>query len=306
MSIHNHGVYDIDRDEIYDPQYRQVSNINSQRNRRRRRRSRRRRKQNNGCLYFIIAGILICALSIGIRSCLSRDSDPKNPAQSVSSATSGITEPEQSTSAPARTEPVTLDTLPEETTAAEELATEPYREPWYLILVNRDHPLPEDYSVELTTLSNGKQVDSRMYPALQKMFDDMRDADVYPIVRSAYRTSEDQQSIMNNRIQQYRDEGYSKEDARIKAEEWVALPGTSEHETGLAVDINADGVNSGGDEVYDWLLNHAHEYGFIKRYAEDKIEITGISNEPWHYRYVGVEAAREMKERNLCLEEYLQ
>lgn len=82
-------------------------------------------------------------------------------------------------------------------------------------------------------------------------------------------------------------------------------PGTSEHQTGLAVDINADGIHSAGYEVYDWLARNAHRYGFIRRYPPDKTALTGISNEPWHYRYVGVTAATEMHQRGLCLEEYL-
>lgn len=83
------------------------------------------------------------------------------------------------------------------------------------------------------------------------------------------------------------------------------LPGTSEHQTGLAVDINADGIHSAGYEVYDWLNQNAHKYGFICRYPSDKTDITGISNEPWHYRYVGVTAAMEIHRQDLCLEEYL-
>ena len=93
--------------------------------------------------------------------------------------------------------------------------------------------------------------------------------------------------------------------AKKKAEEWVAVPGTSEHQLGIAVDINADGINSYGDEVYEWLLANSYKYGFIKRYPEDKTNITGIINEPWHYRYVGEKAAEEMVKNNLCLEEYL-
>ena len=85
----------------------------------------------------------------------------------------------------------------------------------------------------------------------------------------------------------------------------MAQPGTSEHELGLAVDINPDETMGTGQELYDWLLAHAWEYGFIKRYPADKVDITGISNEPWHYRYVGQEAARAITEQGLCLEEYL-
>ena len=111
---------------------------------------------------------------------------------------------------------------------------------------------------------------------------------------------------MDERIARYFQQGASESEARELAEEWVAVPGTSEHQLGLAVDINADGIHSTGQEVYDWLLEHADAYGFIKRYPEEKTEITGISNEPWHYRYVGEEAAQEMKAKNQCLEEYLE
>ncbi len=177
---------------------------------------------------------------------------------------------------------------------------------WKLILVNRDNPLPYDWNIETVELSNGELVDARIYPDLQKMFDDMRADGVYPEVVSAYRTSEKQQQLMDEKIQEYSVSGYSPDEAKQKAEEWVAIPGTSEHQLGIAVDINADGINSFGYEVYDWLDQNAYKYGFIKRYPEDKTEITGIINEPWHYRYVGYDAALEMTERNLCLEEYLE
>lgn len=176
---------------------------------------------------------------------------------------------------------------------------------WSLLLVNRDHPLPEDYQVETTQLSNGQSVDKRIYPALQAMFDGARADGVYPIVASGYRTAEKQQSLMEEKIASFEAEGYSHAKAQEKAEDWVALPGTSEHQTGLAVDINADGVHSAGYEVYDWLDQNAHRYGFIRRYPPDKTDVTGISNEPWHYRYVGVTAAAELQRLDLCLEEYL-
>ena len=176
---------------------------------------------------------------------------------------------------------------------------------WSLILVNRDHPLPDNYTIDTVTLSNGQIVDERIYPYLQKMFDDMRSEGIYPEVVSGWRTYEKQQQLMDEKIQEYAAEGYSYEEAVAKAEKWVAIPGTSEHQLGLAVDINADGINSYGDEVYGWLLENAWKYGFVKRYPEDKTEITGIINEPWHYRYVGYDAAKEMTEKNLCLEEYV-
>ena len=86
---------------------------------------------------------------------------------------------------------------------------------------------------------------------------------------------------------------------------WVAAVGYSEHQTGLAVDINADGVHSAGYQVYEWLAGNAWKYGFILRYPSDKEEITGTAYEPWHYRYVGKEAAAEIHRQGVCLEEYL-
>lgn len=176
---------------------------------------------------------------------------------------------------------------------------------WNLILVNHNHSVPDDYEVELTELSNGEKVDSRIYPALQQMFDDARAAGLGLFVREGYRTHQDQEQILEERIQQYLDQGYSRSEAKELAEEYVAVPGTSEHELGIAVDINADTSKSSSDAVYNWLANNAYRYGFIKRYPPDKVDITGIDNEPWHYRYVGVEAAQEMQEQGLCLEEYI-
>lgn len=91
-----------------------------------------------------------------------------------------------------------------------------------------------------------------------------------------------------------------------RAEKYVAIPDTSEHQLGLSVDINADTDKCSSEKVYQWLDENAYKYGFVKRYPEDKTDITGISNEPWHYRYVGMTVAKIMKEENLCLEEYLE
>ena len=176
---------------------------------------------------------------------------------------------------------------------------------WDLILVNDDYSIHNNYEVELTELSNGEKVDTRIYPQLQQMFDDARAAGLELFVREGYRTTQDQKQIMEERIQQYRNEGYSRSEAKELAEKYVAVPGTSEHELGIAVDINADTSKCSSDAVYTWLANNAYRYGFIKRYPSEKTEITGVNNEPWHYRYVGVEAAKEIQERGICLEEYI-
>ena len=181
----------------------------------------------------------------------------------------------------------------------------PIPEEWNLIVVNRWNEIPEDYSVTLTELSNGQKVDSRIYPYLQEMFDAMRADGIYPIVREGYRTAEEQQEILDERIQRYRNEGYSRSRAERLAKEWVALPGTSEHQLGIAVDINADKTRSANEDVYQWLADHAYQYGFILRYPQGKGDITGAEYEPWHYRYVGTEAALEIYQSQICLEEYM-
>lgn len=179
-------------------------------------------------------------------------------------------------------------------------------EEWNLIVVNRWNELPEDYDVELTELSNGQMVDSRIYPYLQEMFDAARTEGVYPVVREGYRTAEEQQEILNDKIQSYINQGYSQVKAERTAKEWVALPGTSEHQLGIAVDINADKSKCSNEDVYEWLAENAYKYGFVLRYPPGKQKITGTSYEPWHYRYVGEEAAKEIYEREICLEEYFK
>ena len=176
---------------------------------------------------------------------------------------------------------------------------------WNLILVNRDSYIPDDYQVEFTELSNGKKVDSKIYPELQEMFNDARAQGYGLFVREGYRTQEEQQQLMDEKIEAYENEGKSKSEAKKLAEQWVAIPGTSEHQLGIAVDINADTTKSSSDDVYNWLAENAHTYGFIKRYPSNKTDITGVINEPWHYRYVGKEAASKIYSQGICLEEYI-
>lgn len=177
-------------------------------------------------------------------------------------------------------------------------------EEWNLILVNTWNEIPKDYDVTLTELSNGQEVDSRIYPYLQDLFDAMREDGIYPIVREGYRTADEQQRILDDKVMAFIREGYSKSRAKRLAEKWVAVPGTSEHQLGIAVDINADKEKSSNEEVYEWLAENAYKYGFILRYPQGKEDITGTAYEPWHYRYVGEEAAEEIFNRQICFEEY--
>lgn len=174
---------------------------------------------------------------------------------------------------------------------------------WNLMLVNSYNRIPTDYEAELLSLSNGEQVDARIYPELQEMFDNARAVGYELFVREGYRSGEEQQELLEDKISAYEGEGYSGRESRRLAKQWVAEPGTSEHELGLAVDINGKGQNS--DSLYQWLSENSWQYGFILRYPEDKKEITGIDYEPWHFRYVGKEAAEEIYRQGVCLEEYL-
>ena len=183
----------------------------------------------------------------------------------------------------------------------------PERQP---MLVNPWNKLPEDYTVELKKLPNGLQVDARIYDDLTAMLSDCRKAGLRPLVCSAYRSSETQTRLYNNKIARLRAAGYSKEAAIREAGRWVAVPGTSEHQTGLAVDLVASSyqvLDRKQEQTAEqkWLMEHCWEYGFILRYPSDKSAVTGIGYEPWHYRYVGRETSKAIQDSGLCLEEYL-
>lgn len=181
---------------------------------------------------------------------------------------------------------------------------------WKLTLVNSWNPLPEEHAIRTVTLTNGLQVDERCYPELQAMMDACREEGLRPVICSGYRTHEEQEELFQNKIDSLMAQGYSETDATREAGKVVAVPGTSEHELGLAVDI-ADMDHQLLDEtqedteVQKWLMEHCWEYGFILRYPTGKSDLTGIIYEPWHYRYVGKEDAEQIHSLGVCLEEYL-
>lgn len=186
----------------------------------------------------------------------------------------------------------------------------PEAEDWQLMLVNPWNEMPEDYDVTLKALPDGQKVDERAYADLTAMLQACRDDGLAPKVCSAYRTMAKQTYLYNNKISRLIAAGYSKKSARAEAGRWVARPGTSEHQLGLAVDIVAtsyQGLTKKQERTAEqkWLMEHCWEYGFILRYPNDKSDITGIGYEPWHYRYVGVEVAQDVRESGLCFEEYL-
>lgn len=168
-----------------------------------------------------------------------------------------------------------------------------------VVLVNALNPIPSYYEIELKNVVDYHDVDIRCYDALVQMLADCNAAGIEYVFNSAYRTMEEQTEILELRtLEHMKTYDLDFEEAREKALETVAIPGTSEHQMGLAVDLL-------GDEATAWLQEHCWEYGFILRYPLDKKAVTGIINEPWHYRYVGTEVSLDMKDSGLCLEEYL-
>lgn len=180
-----------------------------------------------------------------------------------------------------------------------------------LTLVNANHPMSSDWKYELVQLKNGQNIDSRAYEDLQQMMDDARAEGLDPYICSSWRSHETQEQLFEEEIASYVKKGYSKSEAKVQAAQWVAVPGTSEHELGLALDIVSEG-NQRLEEAQEdtptqqWLMEHCYEYGFILRYPKDKEDITGISYEPWHYRYVGREDAAAIRDLGVCLEEYVE
>ena len=262
----------------------------------------RRRKARNTRIAGTVIGIAACALITfaGVRFINARmDNASAQQYQAVLP-----TQLPQGTLAPVHTDYINATPAP---TAAALTADELNAgDGWMLLLVNSSNAIPDGYApTELTELSNGQSVDKRIYPSLQSMFDDARAQGVYPVVSSGYRTAKQQQSEMDDKIQEYIDDGKSEDEARALAATYVAQVGYSEHEAGLAIDIVAKANKSDDDTVWAWMKAHCAEYGFILRYPEGKEGVTGMSYEPWHFRYVGVEAAQKIMGAGITLEEYL-
>ena len=194
--------------------------------------------------------------------------------------------------------------------AGQQTPTNATTEGWQLLLVNSKNSLPNDFTVTLKQLKDGHSVDERCFADLNNMLSDCRAAGLQPLICSSYRTQAKQQQLFDDQVRKLTKQGYSSKAATELAAQSVATPGTSEHQTGLAVDIvdahyqMLDALQA-DTATQQWLMNNSWKYGFILRYPEDKTHITGIQYEPWHYRYVGKEAAKEMYEQSLCLEEYL-
>lgn len=182
--------------------------------------------------------------------------------------------------------------------------------PWNMTLVNAENPMQEGYVPELAEVENGYSVDARIAEDLNAMLAAARADGCQPQICSAYRSVEKQVQVFNDTVNSWISQGSSFWDAYQRTTQEVALPGTSEHGIGLAVDIVSNQyaeLDAKQAETMEaqWLQEHCYEYGFILRYPPEKQSLTGIIYEPWHYRYVGREMAQKIKESGLTLEEYL-
>ncbi|MDE5938410.1 MAG: M15 family metallopeptidase [Lachnospiraceae bacterium] len=180
---------------------------------------------------------------------------------------------------------------------------------WRLVLINKQHPIPDDYDFKLGTFTSGMRCDERVIEDLLLMMQAAKKDGLNLVVRSPYRTSDHQEDNFNDRIKSYMRQGLSYMDAYKATSRVITVPGCSEHEVGLALDITSDTFipllqGFADTEEGKWLEEHCHEYGFTLRYPSGKEYITGIEYEPWHFRYVGREAAAIMKAEELCLEEF--
>lgn len=200
------------------------------------------------------------------------------------------------------------DKEPARTVSSGRVTVNPYSDLWYFVIVNTEKEIPDDYLPKLAEVANsGIYLDFRVAPHYNEMYEAAKKDGIILKPYSGYRSYARQQRNYNNLTNTYMSQyNLSREEAAKKAATVILPPGTSEHHLGLAMDICNTNSSFSSQKEYKWLTQHAHEYGFILRYTAEKQPITGIIPEPWHWRYVGVEHAKAIRDSGLCLEEYLE
>lgn len=173
------------------------------------------------------------------------------------------------------------------------------------ILVNPTNKIPDGYQPNAVDLGNGYSLNKRAANAYTDMWNAAAKDGISLWLVSAYRTTEKQQSNFDAKVQEFKNKGLNDQEAYAATAKIIAVPGTSEHSLGLAVDVNSLEQSFENTKAYQWLVENCANYGFVLRYPKDKEEITEIIFEPWHYRYVGDNHAKIIMENKICLEEYL-
>ncbi len=258
--------------------------------------------------------LLALALGISLVGCgTSSQNESSTPSASIetSSKTSSVVESFNTSSDTVSSQPAntTLNQgYPEEESDIIDFSS------WKLALVNPKNALPENFNPNLSLISKdfagfeGASFDSRAIGQLHAMCNAAKADGIKLTVISAYRTNDFQTYNFNRKVNRVMEANpaLTREQAEEEAAKVVARPGTSEHQLGLAVDFNSVEDSFRYTSAYTWLKAHCTEYGFILRYGDDKQDKTEIIPEPWHYRYVGVAAAKAITAQGLCLEEFLE
>lgn len=193
----------------------------------------------------------------------------------------------------------------EQTAVTANLPVSSNKDNWALYVIGNDNPLPNDFTVEVKTVAGERTLDKRCADYAIQMLNDAKSQGVGLYVTSAYRSIQYQADNLQNYIGRLMAQGYTKEEATKQAHKEIALPGHSEHNAGLAMDIvsndywsNHSDLDESFDKLpqYEWLINNSWKYGFILSYPKGKEDITGFIYEPWHYRFVGLEHAKKIHE----------
>ena len=267
----------------------------------------RRRSSKAALLFSVAALILIAALAVSV-IVFTGDRNPGSASSvtdsGMSSSHSGGEESSESSSSDSSSEH-------EFVTRGEYTLDADYTN---LLLVNGDNPLPEDYDYEgnLITIEdkykNGQlnQIDRDVWPYMRAMLEAAWEDGVDLKVWSPYRSYSTQEMLYENQVQRCIDRGMDRAAAEVEAATVVARPGTSEHHTGLASDFNMASDTFETTQMYKWMQENAEDYGFIMRYSSEKQPITGVIHESWHWRFVGIKAAKEINSLGMCLEEYVE
>ncbi len=258
--------------------------------------------------------LIYILLILLLAGCSPRDID-----QSSQSSSQTASQPEESGSQPESLPPESEapSSMPESSSTPQSSSTSSAptinTKDWRLILVSAAHPLQEEHQTTLQAVGQ-IQVDKRIAPALEQMIAAAKKDGHTLLPISGHRTFARSKYLYEREVAAYKQQGFSEQEAAVEAGRWVAPPGTSEHNTGLAVDIISGDYYTKLPDLSPkfadfpeakWMAENAHRFGFILRYPKDKETVTGIGFEPWHFRYVGEEAAAAIYQAGITLEEYL-
>lgn len=252
-----------------------------------------------------------CLSVAAVCACLTACQKPIDATALTTAEITTVTSLTTTTTTTTTTVATTTTTKKPTTTTAQPMVLDPNYS--RLLLVNEANPISADFNKSGDLVSVDKQyingslnqVDKGMYPYLMALLQAAKADGVALYVRSPYRSYSTQKMLFQNKVNRVINGGTPAEEAEAVAARAVARPGTSEHQTGLAVDFNIADSQFESMPAFGWMKEHAEDYGFILRYPKDKTEVTGIMYESWHWRFVGINTAKEMNRLGLTLEEYV-